>query len=801
MLVIFPLAGFLLFFLIWRNTVCWRRSALLAATSWAIFSVVTTEILSLGQWLNTTGLLGVWLVLDFVLVACWLYYFQSKRVPTDPTMQATLGRDIKNINTVLVVGMLLVVLLTGVVALFAPPNNHDVMSYHLPRIVHWIQNESVSFYPTHDRRQLHMAPGAEFLMMQLHLLYGGDRLDNLIQWFALIGSALGVSLIVQQMGGSRRAEVFAALVCVTIPQGIVQASGGKNDFLLSFWLVVLAFFLLEFKHKVSFLSTFGIGAGLGLALLTKGTAFIFVPPLFLILFACPRNTFISLVKRSPLVLVLVLLLNCGYFSRNFSLYGNPIGPGVEAPTGEFAYTNAEINLSTVFSNLIRNLALHTGTPYPELTDTIENLTRRTLEVFNIDPDDPANTWSYQDFTVPDMTTHEDAAGNPLHLALLVVSLAAALVVKDLTKNRVLLLYMVGLVLGFLLFCALLKWQPWHTRLHLPLFVLGSVPIGIVLSAACPPVITKTLGVALLLISAPFVLKNDSRPLLGSRNIFAVDRVEQYFYQEQERRQPYVSAAEFISLHNWEKIGLDSVDEMPFYNLYEYPLFVLLNRGDGTTVRNVGVRNRSARIQHRYGEFTPEAVICLRCSTTLEKWQQYPGKLATVFQRIVIFADEGEFANYREYRREFLVRLSSKGRIGVFRGGNWFLDSEGNGLWDDCTGNLCINFGSPGDLPVTGDWNESGNTKIGVFRDGNWLLDFNGNGQFDDCTTDKCITFGLSGDLAVTGDWDGSGATKIGIFRDGNWALDFNGNGQFDDCTTDRCISFGLPGDIPVTGQW
>lgn len=114
MLVVLPFVAFLLFLLIWSNTFCWQRSALLAATSWAIFSVVTTEILSLGQWLNTSGLSLAWLALNFVLVACWLYYFQSKRVPTDPTMQAASGGDFKNINTVLVVGILLVVLLTGV---------------------------------------------------------------------------------------------------------------------------------------------------------------------------------------------------------------------------------------------------------------------------------------------------------------------------------------------------------------------------------------------------------------------------------------------------------------------------------------------------------------------------------------------------------------------------------------------------------------------------------------------------------------------------------------------------------------
>ena len=653
MLAILPLAGFVLFLLLWSSTVCWRRSVILAATSWAICSVVITETLSLAQWLNTSGLFRVWLVLDVSLVACWLYRRRSREVQAGPRMQAAAGQDFKNINALLVFGILLIVLLTGLVALFAPPNTHDVMSYHLPRIVHWIQNESVTLYPTHDMRQLHMAPGAEFLMLQLHTLYSGDRLDNLIQWFALLGSALGVSLIAQQMGGSRRAQIFATLICVSIPQGILQASGAKNDFLLAFWLVTLSFFLLEFKEKGSLLAVLGIGAAVGLAILTKGTAFIYVPPLFVILFAWPRTTGISFLKRSPLVLVLVLLLNTGHFSRNFSLYGDPLGPGAESPTGEFGYRNDKINLPTIFSNFIRNLALHTGSPYPKLSERMESLTRRILEVFNIDPDDPANTWSFTTFTVPKLVRHEDSAGNPIHLALVAVSFATVFMVKNLVKKRVLLLYMVGLVVGFLLFCALLKWQPWHTRLHLPLFVLWSVPIGVILSTAWPPVITNTLGVTLLVISAPFVLTNDLRPLLGSRNIFALGRAEQYFSAERNRRQPYLSAVEFISRHNWENIGLDSAEKMPFYNFFEYPLLALLNAGGGTIVRNVNVQNESAGIQNGYGNFRPEVVICLRCSTAPQKWQEYnlQGKLATVFQDVAVFADEGEFASYQEYRRE------------------------------------------------------------------------------------------------------------------------------------------------------
>ena len=43
----------------------------------------------------------------------------------------------------------------------------------------------------------------------------------------------------------------------------------------------------------------------------------------------------------------------------------------------------------------------------------------------------------------------------------------------------------------------------------------------------------------------------------------------------------------------------------------------------------------------------------------------------------------------------------------------------------------IRFGMPGATPVTGDWNGSGTTKVGVFLDGLWFLDLNGNGVWDE----------------------------------------------------------------------
>jgi hypothetical protein len=70
--------------------------------------------------------------------------------------------------------------------------------------------------------------------------------------------------------------------------------------------------------------------------------------------------------------------------------------------------------------------------------------------------------------------------------------------------------------------------------------------------------------------------------------------------------------------------------------------------------------------------------------------------------------------------------------------------------------LYTNFGRTGDIPVVGDWNGDGMTKIGVFRvvsgQGRWYLDFNGNGIWEGGSVDKYYIFGTLGDWPVTGNW-------------------------------------------------
>ena len=119
------------------------------------------------------------------------------------------------------------------------------MTYHMSRVAHWIQNQSVAHYPTNIPRQLELAPWAEFTVTHFQLLTGGDRLANSVQWFSMAGSLLGVSLIAQQLGAGVVGQVLAVVFAATIPMGILQGSSTQNDYVVTFWLICVAYYTLS----------------------------------------------------------------------------------------------------------------------------------------------------------------------------------------------------------------------------------------------------------------------------------------------------------------------------------------------------------------------------------------------------------------------------------------------------------------------------------------------------------------------------------------------------------------------------
>jgi FtsP/CotA-like multicopper oxidase with cupredoxin domain len=151
--------------------------------------------------------------------------------------------------------------------------------------------------------------------------------------------------------------------------------------------------------------------------------------------------------------------------------------------------------------------------------------------------------------------------------------------------------------------------------------------------------------------------------------------------------------------------------------------------------------------------------------------------------------------------------SGSTKIGVYLNHVWWIDYSGNAAWDGPVIDRTFTFdpGTTGAVPVAGDWNGAGSAKAGEYLNGTWYLDLNGNGVWDGTPADGMYTFnpGTAGAVPVTGDWTMTGSSKIGVYDNGTWYVDLNGNGAWDGTPADAMYLFGvgLVGASPVTGAW
>ena len=100
--------------------------------------------------------------------------------------------------------------------------------------------------------------------------------------------------------------------------------------------------------------------------------------------------------------------------------------------------------------------------------------------------------------------------------------------------------------------------------------------------------------------------------------------------------------------------------------------------------------------------------------------------------------------------------NGKTKIGIYRASTnrWAIDYNGDGKWNSTPTDKVWAFGAATDQQVVGDWTGDGKAKIGVFRPatGMWYLDANGNGVWNAGIDLIRGPFGLATDRPVAGAW-------------------------------------------------
>lgn len=626
----------------------WRLSLAMAAVAWGAIVTVITELGSLGRVLTQSLIWVAWLAVDLGLFLAVASLARKRgvliREEVRQWWRAARGANFSewpwDARCYLGATVALIVFPILIALMFAT-TNWDSLTYHLPRIMHWVQQQSVDHFPTNNERQIEFGPWSAFASMMLYLLWGNDRLINLVQCCAMAGSVIMVSFMVKALasaGGDtsvaqrHRRTSFACLVAVTLPMGLVQCINPQTDYTTTFWLCCLICFALALcRDPLNRWYMLGAGLACGLGTLTKATMYLYAAPLIIgfsmwwLARAAPVQ---EKVRLAGIFCAMFFLLNAGHATRNFSTFGSPLG-------SEYILSiekNDRITASGAAANLVRNLSLYSNTGIAPLTSLLNEIFAR------------AHSWTGRSFNDADITYHnpgvfwlaykfqlfDSYAGLPYHLAL--ICLAVTLAVFRPKQYRAALWHTAWVAGSFALLCIYLKWQFWHTRLHLAYFVALSPVVAWVLVERLPRWSVGVFAVGLVSIGTYCVVGNESRPL-SNRVFTALPRESQHLAVHNPRLiVPTRELADTIIASGCGNVGLKlEFDEA------EYAIWVALrNRGFKGTLHHFYVENESGRLPARYA--APDMIIASGGSPPADIAALYPTKQH--FGRLVLMSPEG-----------------------------------------------------------------------------------------------------------------------------------------------------------------
>ncbi|MFQ5922543.1 MAG: glycosyltransferase family 39 protein [Anaerolineales bacterium] len=593
----------------------WGKIALRGGLLWGSYAVVVTELLSVQSWITREGVFLAWLLpLSFTLG--WLIWHAIKggriRIPKPSS-------SVRWYEIVLLAGIASVVLVTGIVAWFSPPQTWDSLNYHMPRVAHWAQQGSVRHFATGIEVQNSRTPAAEFLVLHAYVLGSGDRYATFVQWLAMVLSLVGVATLAGQLGAGRSGRLAGALFAATLPMGIIQASSTVTDYVVALWLVAGVIEVLRLRDGDPGVSTIAfLGLATGLALATKPTAVAYLAPFlaYAAYLSIRTSGWVGAAKAAAVGVAIVLVLNAAHLTRNVLTYGRPLNPAqVEI------HSNENRGPGGTLSNLLRHVGLQVGTPSPHVNKALAVSVQAIHGILGLEVNDPRTT-AHGVFKISQPTTNEDRAGNPLHTYMLVFLAASALWRRD-SVPRILWVYLLLLAIGMVVLSFLLKWQIFAARYHLPFFVLAAPAAGYLMVRVAPKRWILVFGSLMLVAALPWLLQIKSRPLIPSLgdsylgSISSEPREVLMLANGLNLLEPYQEMSRQITESGCRVVGISLSG-----NAAEYPLWVLLG-APSSELEIQWIVSGTPSAEHAVADFKPCAIICESCPQEQDQQRGLP----------------------------------------------------------------------------------------------------------------------------------------------------------------------------------
>jgi hypothetical protein len=349
----------------------------------------------------------------------------------------------------------------------------------MTRVEEWRQNLNVYPFPTSNLRQVNVPPLAEYIILNLQILSRSDYFANLIQFFSLIGTLSLGSLLVKLFGLDYKAQFFTILLILAIPMVIFQSTSTQTDLTASFFFMGVVYFIFKIFRSKSILykDIIIVSACLFLGGLVKYTVLVFsVPFLIFLFFDTVRKTSLKSAIQFILIGIFISVIVFGPFLfRNYIYYGNISGETVLVST--MGVNNP--NLLKMLGNATKNMTDCMAIPWGDFNSFLFQISIKVHDFLGIAIDSQETNFSSSPYGVIYVFA-EDSVGSAIHLFLFFVGFFIFIIKFQVGKKHLYVIYYCCLIISFLTYSFLFKWQPWGwgNRLLLPLFILAVLGISI-----------------------------------------------------------------------------------------------------------------------------------------------------------------------------------------------------------------------------------------------------------------------------------------------------------------------------------
>lgn len=602
------ICAMLLLFLIFYSRKTEKVEAYIyAIIIWTLLLFGITEILSVFRAVAIGSLWLAWGILDSILFIICLkgHMFKCKIIKV---------REIPK-------SMICLAVFLAVILFFAVktiPYNWDSIVYHLGRIVHWHQNQSVAHYATNSSRQVACPVLSELINLNIYtMLNGNDYFLNLLQCFSYFTNGWLVYHIARKLGCTYKYCILACILFFSMPIAFAEALTTQTDNFSAMYVLMVVYLLLDFcdvkknliYNRVSAVKVIMMGLGVSFGYLAKPSVGIglVVFALWLLLISVIRRDSIMVILKLMVTAVpgmIIVMIPESY--RNLLTYHALIASG--ASTGQLI---GSLHLRFLAVSFLKNFTFNMPSVWLyDSASLINKFVRKFAVWLDIDINNAVISGSSREFVVHDAQTYgHDTAVNPLIVWLFIITVVMLLMMcYRIKKERLISVkagYYLSSALAFLVFCTVLKWSPWRSRYMIVYLALLCPAIVLVIEWFMRNLKERSaienglVGIVLfcILVDVIGMFNYHGKIALNKYD----DRAQGYFAAREYSYQAYKDITDFVNEKDYPNIGLWIGGDT-----YEYAIWKMIDSYD--RIEHIHVEYETGIYEDI--EFVPDVIVVM-----------------------------------------------------------------------------------------------------------------------------------------------------------------------------------------------